>query len=178
MYQPVDDYGNNVQFGQFWQSNPIGGGFEWRNPFKDWQNLFSGNITQSADETDSIVARNSPIDQKARELGVTLNSENLDYFLSYILNEQASENAWNRSVFSAQNQYQWLVDDLKKAGLSPWLAVSGLNSASAQSSGQSVGSGSIVSSKNNQKTNNTQLLESLIRVIGTIVGIAIFKKAI
>lgn len=117
------------------------------------------------------------IKELADKLGIgVMTDATKEYLLNYMLNEQSSEAAWNRSVFAAKNQYQWLTEDLQKAGLNPFLALSGLNAAQASSSGQGVGSGMITSRKNNELTNQTNMMRALMTAIASIIGIALFKK--
>lgn len=135
----------------------------------------TGTQTLGNPNGDSIVQSSSDdaISKLAEQLGIKLNDESKDYLYNYFFNEQSRKNAWNDSVFAAKNQYQWLVDDLKKAGLNPFLAMSGMNAAGASSSGQGVSGGSIVSRKNNQATNQKDMLKAILTGLVSIIGIAI-----
>lgn len=112
----------------------------------------------------------------AKQLGIEVNDQTKDYLIQSYLVEQARKNEFADNVYAAQHQYQWLRDDLQKAGLNPFLALSGLNSSMAQSSSSGVSGGNIISGKNNAATNSTNLLRSVLTGILSIIGIALFKK--
>ena len=133
-------------------------------------NPYGINI-QTKEQAEQEMVRNNYVNDLAKSLGMELNDQTRDYLYQYILNEKASKNAWDRSVFAAQNQYQWLVKDLQKAGLNPFLALSGMNAASAQSSGGSVTGGLITSKENNRATNQKDMMKAILTGLVSIIGI-------
>lgn len=129
---------------------------------------FSGILTGGSNSSTQ-----SPLAKMANDYGIPFNQTTSDYLMEHYLNEKSAENAWNRSVFSAQHQNQWLVDDLKKAGLNPFLAMSGMNAAAPTSSAGSVSGGSITSRANIKATNENDLIKALISSIGSILGLGL-----
>lgn len=109
----------------------------------DWYDLFSpgshiGNMLGIGTDVPADARGLSNIGKTANDLSGVTASQNF--------NAAEAEKSRQHQVFLAQNQYQWAVDDMKKAGLNPaMMYASGGNGntapsgASASSSSGSIG---------------------------------------
>lgn len=82
--------------------------------------------------------------------------------------EAERQRAWEEHM--ASTQYQRAVEDLKKAGLNPWLAVSGINGGSPSGASASSSANSV-----SQRPSGAQTISSL---ANTAVSAAIIAKIV
>lgn len=104
------------------------------------------------------------IQKLAQELGLKLNASTKDYLLQYYFNEKSRQNAFADSMHASNTQYQRAVEDLKKAGLNPFLVLSGLNATAPTSSSNGVSGGAFVQQMKNQKDQENKVLSILAMV--------------
>lgn len=100
-------------------------------------------------------------------LNSSLSAETKDYLVSYMLSEQGAENAFQRSMRASSSQYQRAVEDLRKAGINPFLALQSLSGSSPTSPASSV-SGDYYSARKNQSRENAK---DIVGKIGSVIAI-------
>lgn len=97
----------------------------------------------------------------------------LEKLVNYYASEASSKTARDWTSQREDTQYQRLMDDLSKAGISPYV-LSGATPGVSSSSGKSYSGSEMVSRKNNQNTN----LKGILTVLGIIIGATIRAAAI
>lgn len=110
------------------------------------------------------------VSQLANDLNVKLDSSSKDYLLQYWLNEQSSQNAFNRELQASSSQYQRTVEDLKKAGLNPYLAFDSLRGSNPSSSAGNVSGGMYTQRENSKRENTVNTAKGIMTVIGIIAA--------
>lgn len=127
-------------------------------------------------ETQQPIVQDSEADaisKLAQELNIKLDDQTKDYLTQYYFNEKSNQNAWDRTMSFEKDKYSILVQGLQKAGLNPFLALSGLGSGSASSSAGSVQGGLYTSRRNQQTQSNTSLTTSILGILGIIAAAVI-----
>lgn len=110
------------------------------------------------------------IQSLANDLDMKLDNSTKDYLTQYYLDEKSNENAWKRQMDASNSQYQRAVEDLRKAGLNPFLAISSLSgSSSPSSSGNSVTGGLYTSKENNQRSATMTALGVLAIIAAAVI---------
>lgn len=97
----------------------------------------------------------------------------MELYLQLLAERENTSNAQAWYEKMSGSQYQRSVEDLKKAGLNPWLALQGLNGAGSGSV-QPAGtwSNSAYSNKTNRDRSNFQNAQTIFQAIASFIGIA------
>lgn len=118
------------------------------------------------------------VERWAQQNGYKISNETLDYLYNQFFTEKNNESAWQRTLEADNTKYQRMVEDIKKAGLNPFVTGFGSASSTGQSSAGSVGSGSIASIKNQAKQSGSNILGNVIGAIASIAGAAIMAMVL
>lgn len=118
----------------------------------------------------TLDSENDTIRKLAHDLGLKLDAQTKDYLVQYYLQEKGSENAMARSREFNQNQYSDMVAGLRKAGLNPFLAISGLNGANMMQ-GQSTQSGLYTQAAASRRQTSANTTASILSTV--LMGIAL-----
>lgn len=133
------------------------------------QNLSGSTSYQEAQFSMVKDSGDDAISKLANDLNLKLDDTTKDYLVQYALNEESNKKAWQRQMDASNTQYQRAVEDLRKAGLNPFLALQSLQGSVPSSSGQSV-QGGLYTSRRNQATQNAK--DSVGKVLGVLATIA------
>lgn len=133
------------------------------------QNLSGSTSYQEAQFSMVKDSGDDAISKLANDLNLKLDDTTKDYLVQYALNEESNKKAWQRQMDASNTQYQRAVEDLRKAGLNPFLALQSLQGSVPSSSGQSV-QGGLYTSRRNQATQNAK--DSIGKVLGVLATIA------
>ena len=134
---------------------------------------YSGEEQFSGADTIVRDSNQSEIEKLASKWNIELNPATKDYLYQYFLNEQSSQNAFNRELEASSTQYQRAVEDMKKAGLNPFLAFDSLRSGSASSSAGSSSGGSFISIANSKRENAGNVAKGIMSMLAIIAGAVI-----
>lgn len=128
------------------------------------------DIVPSDSEQDQVQSgfSSDSIEQWARDNNYRLSPETRDILYNQFFNERDTRSAWERTMSADNTKYQRAVEDMKKAGLNPFLLMSGGASSAGTSSPGSVGSGSISAVKASNNSRSAQNLSSILQIIGSI----------
>lgn len=124
-----------------------------------------GTLVQ--DNTDDAIAK------LANDLNLKLDDTTKDYLVQHTLNEHSAENAWKREMEASNTQYQRAMEDIRRAGLNPFLAIQSLSGSSPSSNAQSVTGGLYTSRKNQQEQNTKDIAGKVMTVLGIIAAAVI-----
>lgn len=152
---PISSGGGNS--GPSW-SDPLG--IEWSN--QQQQNIDNAKLVKDS--------QSEEMEKLAKELGIKLSPETLDYLYSYMINEKSAENAYKRSLEASSTQYQRAVADLQKAGLNPFLALQSLSGSAPSSPSASVSGGYITQRYSSDKQSQTSYGTKYAQVIGILAA--------
>lgn len=135
--------------------------------------------TDGDPNNNSIVADSGQdeISRLARELNIKLDDTSKDYLYQYYLSNKNSENAFNRELYASSTQYQRVVEDLKKAGLNPFLAFDSLRGSGASSSSGSISGGLLTDKQNSKREQGQKYTQTIVSILGMIAAAAIYALA-
>lgn len=94
----------------------------------------------------------------------------LEKLFNYYATVKSEKTARDWTSAREDNQYQRLVSDLQKAGISPYILSSAVPGVSSASSSSFSGS-QMTSHQSNERTNDTGVARSLIALVGTAMFI-------
>lgn len=134
---------------------------------------YSGEEQFSGADTIVRDSNQSEIEKLASKWNIELNPATKDYLYQYFLNEQSSQNAFNRELDASSTQYQRAVEDMKKAGLNPFLAFDSLRGGSVSSSAGSSSGGSFSSVANSKRENAGNVAKGIMSMLAIIAGAVI-----
>lgn len=137
----------------------------------------NGNPVNSPEGPFVPDATDDAIRKLAQQYGVSLNNETKDYLLQTYLQNKSADYALGLSKEYDSTKYQRAVEDMKKAGLNPFLAMQSLGSSSGLSSGSSITSGSITSQRNTKTQANTNIATQIMQVLGIVAAAVIYAMA-
>lgn len=125
-----------------------------RSKYSSWNGDFVGYLTYMADHGDSA---------------------SLDRLMNYLMTNESESSAREWTASREDTQYQRLVSDLKKAGINPYVLLSGSATPISSASPSHGYSGSMASSYdiNQQKVNQNWLkvgLSAMLPIIGAIIS--------
>lgn len=133
-----------------------------------WDARFSPSGNQLVtDSSDDVIMK------WAKENGYKLNADTMDILYNQFFNEKDTTSAWQRTLSADNTKYQRAVEDMKKAGLNPFLLMSSGASGAGASSPGSVGSGSISAARNAKLQAETSKATAVMSIIGGLIGAAI-----
>ena len=92
----------------------------------------------------------------------------IQFLLNYFANRESEKTARDWTAMREDNAYQRLSEDLRKAGISPYV-LSGATPAVSSSAGKSYSGSDLVSQQSNKKTNDTNQLRTLLALFGIIM---------
>lgn len=139
------------------------------------------SINAALDQQRQSLVEDSGIDSVTRwatQNNYRLNNETMDYLYNQFFTEKNNESAWQRTLEADNTKYQRMVEDMKKAGLNPFITGFGSASSTGQSSAGSVGSGSIASIKNQAKQSGSNIIGNIIGALASLAGAAIMAMVI
>lgn len=113
------------------------------------------------------------IQNLANELNIKLNDETKDYLYQYYLQRKNDEWAFQKQSEYDSMRYQRAVEDMKKAGLNPFLAMSSLSAANSSIDSGSISSGFITSRKNSQLETAGNVGRGVLAMLGIIAAAVI-----
>ena len=105
----------------------------------------------------------------AQKLGIKLDDTTKDYLIEYYLNDRASSNAFNREMSAYNSRYQNAVEDMRKAGLNPFLAFDAISGAGANSSASGVSGGLYTQKGNSLRQTGTSLISTILSMVASAV---------
>lgn len=118
----------------------------------------------------------SAFDEWVKSKGFNLTEDTKDFLYQWYASEQEQNSAWQKTLEMDSSKYQRAVQDMKKAGLNPFLLLS--NGASSPNlSAANVQGGSYASRKNAQTQAAAQGIGSALGLIGAIIGACIIAMA-
>lgn len=104
------------------------------------------------------------------------NSAAFDKLFNYIASETSAKTARDWTAEREDNQYQRLMDDLREAGISPYILSNAIPGASGARQNSYSGS-QMTEREKSQLNNETSLIGRIIQVLGYLIG-GIAGKAI
>lgn len=164
----VQDSGTNAPVVPFGDDHPLR-----NNPIlsDSWFDMANNMVDSSVYKNQIKYSAEQPeIAKLANELGLKLNDDTKDYLLQYYLGQQSDKAAFDRSMEASNTQYQRAVEDLRKAGLNPFLALQSLSGSSPTSSSSGSGGGYIAANERNKNTLTSKLFTVLGIIAASIFG--------